>query len=486
MPARPIDGDTKRELVRLLVDTFPTPADLNSLTQFSLDTRLSDITNASTGTPDLALAVVNWCEAQGGDTLPRLVRIACDERPQHADLHTLAARLGFLTVANSLAATLGPQPSAMPRSVGQQQQLFRNIRALDNTYWERLLGAVGVDKATLPGASRDRQTLALISQIEREAGLWFLEEMVREQAADQAASKEAARQAQIAELLRQLSAAEAAEKLDQAIDLGEGILMLDPQHAEARQRTAVAYKRRGVHSVQHARYDTDGRQATDLAVADFTRAIELDFRSADFYWERGKSYTLSENYDQAIADYTQAIELDPNRADFYLDRGWSYDIKQDYDRAIAEKTQAIELEPKRADLYRARGVSYLNKSDHNRAIADFTRAIELAHGEADYYSDRADTYVDQGDYDRAIADYTQAIEAAPLQSSIRNMLSHDWLVTMEIGKIWLARQESKYYNRRGTAYLRKGDREAARRDFQRVVELGGEDAKIAQYQLEAL
>ena len=49
----------------------------------------------------------------------------------------------------------------------------------------------------------------------------------------------------------------------------------------------------------------------DEALADFTRAIELDPEDAWTIASRGETYRLMGRYDEALADFTRAIELDP-------------------------------------------------------------------------------------------------------------------------------------------------------------------------------
>ncbi len=62
----------------------------------------------------------------------------------------------------------------------------------------------------------------------------------------------------------------------------------------------------------------------DRAIADYTKAIELDPKLLSAYINRGLAYDGKGNFDQAIADYTKAIELDPTFALAYIDRGGDY------------------------------------------------------------------------------------------------------------------------------------------------------------------
>ena len=64
------------------------------------------------------------------------------------------------------------------------------------------------------------------------------------------------------------------------------------------------------------------------------------------YLHRGDAYFEKEEYDKAIAEFSRAIELDPNYAGAYLSRGVAYGRKGEYDKAGADSTKAIELDPR--------------------------------------------------------------------------------------------------------------------------------------------
>ena len=54
----------------------------------------------------------------------------------------------------------------------------------------------------------------------------------------------------------------------------------------------------------------------DEALADYSRAIELDPEEAWVIASRGETYRAMGRYDQALADYDRAIELDPAEDEF--------------------------------------------------------------------------------------------------------------------------------------------------------------------------
>ena len=70
---------------------------------------------------------------------------------------------------------------------------------------------------------------------------------------------------------------------------------------------------------------------------------ELRQTLAIAYHRRGTAFASKKEYDRAIADYTKAIEIDPKHVGAYNDRGLAYTSKGDYERAIADVIKAVEL-----------------------------------------------------------------------------------------------------------------------------------------------
>jgi tetratricopeptide (TPR) repeat protein len=48
----------------------------------------------------------------------------------------------------------------------------------------------------------------------------------------------------------------------------------------------------------------------DLAIPDYTKAIELDPKNVFYYWERGRAYWVISQYQKSLNDYDKAIELE--------------------------------------------------------------------------------------------------------------------------------------------------------------------------------
>jgi tetratricopeptide (TPR) repeat protein len=146
------------------------------------------------------------------------------------------------------------------------------------------------------------------------------------------------------------------------------------------------------------------------AIADCTRAIELDPKSEPAVYKRGALKLQKGDNDGAIADLTRAIELSPNTADYYSDRGLAKLRKRDNDGAIVDFTRAIELDAKNAIAYRNRALAKNIKGDADGALADYNRAIELDPKNAGAFNSRGLIKKAKGDLDGAIADFNSAVE----------------------------------------------------------------------------
>ena len=167
----------------------------------------------------------------------------------------------------------------------------------------------------------------------------------------------------------------------------------------------VFYNNRGI--------DYGEKGEHDLAIKDFTKAIELKPDYAIAYNNRGAVYRDKGEHDQAIEDCSKAIQLKPDYAEPYSNRGAAYRNKGNYDRAIKDYDTAIKLKPSFFEAYYNRGLAYHEKRDFDPAIKDYSKAIELNPKLFHPYYNRGNAYFQKRDFDRAIEDYSTAIELNP-------------------------------------------------------------------------
>jgi tetratricopeptide (TPR) repeat protein len=208
------------------------------------------------------------------------------------------------------------------------------------------------------------------------------------------------------------------------------------------EETVVGYNERG--TVRRDKGDLDG------AIADYTKAIELEPRFAKSWCNRATSRDLKGDLDGAIADYSRALELDPRLANAWGGRGETRRVKGDLEGSLADGTRAIELDPGSCGHWRNRGITRADLGDQDGAIADATQAIKVEPRDDKAWSNRGNARARKGDLDGAIADHTHAIELDP-----RNAVP------------WICRGGDRF---------QKGDLDGSIEDLSRAVELDSRSA----------
>jgi tetratricopeptide (TPR) repeat protein len=140
--------------------------------------------------------------------------------------------------------------------------------------------------------------------------------------------------------------------------------------AQGNNQDAIGHYNRGVGYIQQEKYD--------LALAEFTKAININPRYADAYNNRGNLYQQQGKPDLALSDYNKAININPRDAMAYLNRGiLYYHQQQEPDLALSDYNKAIEINPQLALAYGFRGILHYSRQETEKAIGDFRQAAEL-------------------------------------------------------------------------------------------------------------
>jgi len=188
------------------------------------------------------------------------------------------------------------------------------------------------------------------------------------------------------------------------------------------------------------------------AIADFSRAIELNPKSVPAYVNRGTAKQNEGDLDGAIADFNQAIELDPRIALAYNNRGNAKQAKGDLDGAIADFNQAIELARKYVLAYNNRGIAKQAKGELVGAVADYDQAIELDPQNVNAYKRRGSVENEMRNWTDALADYRRACELSKMDQDFYPYL-YVWLIRARLGETEAANKEilSAYLEKRSNS-----------------------------------
>jgi tetratricopeptide (TPR) repeat protein len=231
------------------------------------------------------------------------------------------------------------------------------------------------------------------------------------------------------------------------------------------------------------------------ALADYTKAIELQPNDIYSYISRGNLHFALGNNTAALADLNQArsnllsnspfqpilalslglVELGMGNREnaiktwttgldslkgrkasadittsLYQGRALAYAQTNNLPAAIADMNQLIQLQPKRASAYYNRGSFYMQSQDPQRAVLDFTQAIALQSDYAEAYQSRGLAYQALRDQEKAIPDFQRAIA----------------LLTGAINKSPNSLNIANSYVQRAVALLGTGDQPGALKDIQ--------------------
>lgn len=178
-------------------------------------------------------------------------------------------------------------------------------------------------------------------------------------------------------------------KLDQAISDYTNAIKGDSRNADAYCGRADAYKRQDKLDQAISDYGEARRLNGNLADAKYSRSY------ADAYYTRGNESLIRNNFDLAISDYTAALNIEPKNAGIYRSRGDVYFRKNNFDFAISDYTAALNIYPNNGDVYCSRGNAYFQKKDFDKAIADYNMALKIKPGDELAYRNRSAAYQNQ-------------------------------------------------------------------------------------------
>jgi tetratricopeptide (TPR) repeat protein len=221
--------------------------------------------------------------------------------------------------------------------------------------------------------------------------------------------------------------------------------------------TAPAYVQRA--RLRISKHDLDG------ALADATRAMELDPKHQQAYIESGIAHRQGGDLEEAIADYGRAISLRPDNPIPWNDRGFAELEKGDLDAAIADLSHAISLHPKTPRSRTHRATAYRLKGRLPLAITEFSAAIQSDERFTLAWRGRGDARLDVGDTKGALADYQRALDLDGHDAATWTSLARARLKTGDlVAALAAASRGVELDPRAGPAWWASGEVRAARGD----------------------
>ncbi len=164
----------------------------------------------------------------------------------------------------------------------------------------------------------------------------------------------------------------------------------------------------------------------DQAISDYRMAVDPARPDARFVLafattlnQRGMDYGKAGKFDLAIIDFTRAIELKPNYFDAYSNRAMANNGRGDYPAAIRDYTKAIELNRNFASAYYHRAGVYDSSNQLKKALADYRIVVRLAPNHPDGHYKLALALANTGQIDQARKHLTRAATLAKAASNAK-------------------------------------------------------------------
>jgi serine/threonine-protein phosphatase 5 len=128
---------------------------------------------------------------------------------------------------------------------------------------------------------------------------------------------------------------------------------------------------------------------------------------------QANAYFQKKSYEVAIAYYTRAIELDRSAGTYYGNRAFSYLKTECYGFALADANKAIELAPNYVKAYYRRAMAYMFLGNYHDSIKDLRHVCKVAPNDvaAKRHLQECEKIVKRLEFERAIAVDDDEIES---------------------------------------------------------------------------
>lgn len=145
----------------------------------------------------------------------------------------------------------------------------------------------------------------------------------------------------------------------------------------------------------------------------------------DLYNNRGTAFADKGDRERALADYTRAIDLDGGSSAPYVNWGDLFYRKGEFDRAIEDFGVAIRLQPSFERAYMDRTLALLKKDDAQGALNSVDDMISHEPTSVVAVETRAYILKAIGRCDEAMAEYRKALQMASDSPPLRHEIEAD-------------------------------------------------------------
>jgi tetratricopeptide (TPR) repeat protein len=163
-----------------------------------------------------------------------------------------------------------------------------------------------------------------------------------------------------------------------------------------------------------AKNESERIKYEDMALIDFTEAINAGTKNADVYQGTGVIYGSKGDLNKAVMFLNMAISIDPKKGAAYYNRALIYEKLGQKESAIKDYNMALIYNPEGAlGILNNRSNLFLETGRFREAKLDFDYLIFLQSNNYLYYANRAFARLQLNDVDGAVLDYQKALQLKP-------------------------------------------------------------------------
>jgi len=120
------------------------------------------------------------------------------------------------------------------------------------------------------------------------------------------------------------------------------------------------------------------------------------------FYKAGEEFIETANFEDAIAQFSKAIELDPDFVNAYIARANAYENVGKFEEASEDYKRALVFKPKEADISYRLGATYNKLNKYEEALEALNKATKLAKRNLPPYQEKVKTLLALEDYNFAI------------------------------------------------------------------------------------
>lgn len=176
--------------------------------------------------------------------------------------------------------------------------------------------------------------------------------------------------------------------------------------------TAQLFREESANHTDNQCYNGVGVTSVEQGIAVCDRLIDENPRDLNAYVGRGLIFSAGRQYGKAIADFTRAHELDPKSVWPLANRGLVYTYRDQFAPAKRDFAAARAIDPNNYVLLHGEATIRLNSGDPEGAISILNRNVARYPEDSWAYRLRSDAYQQMGKFDKANADRAKADKLA--------------------------------------------------------------------------